>query len=404
MKRSSARILTTHAGSLVRPPAIIEIMRAIENQRAYDDDTLSRELTPAVAEVVRQQAAVGVDIPSDGEFGKRGWTQYVGERLGGLEFRPFGANQPALAIAGPDRTRFRGFYERYDRIERNVWLPPTPSDPDSLGGIPDVPGGFVCTGPVTYQGKAAIARDIANFQAALRGVTVEEAFLPVVAPCSVEVGRRNEYYPTEEAYLYAIADALREEYQAIIDAGLLLQVDDALLPMQWARMLPNIDTAAFRSFVQVRIEALNHALAGIPPERVRYHICWGSQNVPHISDVPLRDIVDLILQVNAGAYSIEAANPRHEHEWTVWEDTKLPDGKLLIPGVICHSTNLVEHPELVAWRIQNFARLVGRENVIAGTDCGFSQNWNLARVHPEVQWAKLEALVEGARLASKQLW
>ena len=221
----------------------------------------------------------------------------------------------------------------------------------------------------------------------------------MAAPCSVEASRANNYYRTEEEYLFAIADALKEEYRAIVAAGLLLQVDDAWLPAQYARMLPQASMADYRRYVHLTIEALNHALEGIPEDRVRYHICWGSQNVPHIWDVPLADIIDLVLRVKAQAYAIEAANPRHEHEWEVWQHTTLPDGKILIPGVISHATNVVEHPRLVAQRLQNFARCVGRENVIAGTDCGFSQNWNLARVHPEVQWAKLEALVEGARLA-----
>jgi len=226
----------------------------------------------------------------------------------------------------------------------------------------------------------------------------------VAAPGSIEASHVNRHYASAEEYLYAIADAMKEEYRAIVDAGLLLQVDDAFIPALYDLRYSDLSMEEYGKFSEARIEALNYALAGIPPDRVRYHICWGSWNAPHVGDVPLQDIVHLVLKVDAGAYSIEAANPRHEHEWTVWQETKLPEGKILIPGVVTHSTNVVEHPELVAWRIANFARLVGRENVLGGTDCGFSQHWNLIRVHESVQWAKLEALAEGAALASKQLW
>ncbi len=401
MKRSIDRILTTHVGSLVRPPEIISIMRQIENGKSFDNDALSNHLRTGVADVVKKQAEVGVDVPSDGEFGKRGWTQYVGERLGGLEFQESSTLASLNRQAGTQAGRYKGFYEVYDKIERTMWLPSSEGEDE----LPPARGGaWVCTGPVTYKGKEAIDRDIANFNAALGSVQVEEAFMPVVAPCSVESGRANAYYSSDEEYLYAIADALKEEYQTIVDAGFVLQVDDALLPMYWARMPPGTPMEEYRKYIQIRIEALNHALAGIPEEKVRYHICWGSQNVPHTWDVPLRDILDLLLGIKAQAFSLESANPAHEHEWQVWEDTKLPEGKILIPGVVMHSTNVVEHPDLISWRLENFARLVGRENVIAGTDCGFSQNWNLVRVHPEVQWAKLEAIAEGARRASRKLW
>jgi 5-methyltetrahydropteroyltriglutamate--homocysteine methyltransferase len=259
---------------------------------------------------------------------------------------------------------------------------------------------WVNTGPVTYTGQQQVQRDIANFKAALEGLQVQEAFMPTVAPASAE-GRPSQYYKTDEEYLFALADALHEEYLAVVGAGFVLQVDDAFVP---AHYNPHEDIDTYRKWVEVRIDAINHALRDIPEERVRYHICWGSQNVPHTWDVPLAVIVDQVLRVKAQAYVIESANPRHEHEFQIWQDTRLPDGKILIPGMISHSTNVVEHPELISWRLQNFARLVGRENIIAGTDCGFSQNWNLIRVHPEVQWAKLEALAEGAALASRKLW
>ncbi len=403
MKRSTERILTTHAGSLVRPPAIIEVMAAREAGRPYDRERFAQDLRAGVAEVVRQQAEAGVDIPSDGEFGKVGWTNYVSERISGLEPRPA---QPGATrqIFGKDRQDFAEFYAAWTRHERTMWLPPALAEapaPSSLIA-------WECTGPISYTGSDAIQTDIANFKAALADEQVNgkfaEAFLPVSAPGSAEATRLNHYYPSEEAYLYALAGALKTEYRAIVDAGLLVQVDDAFLPALYDRLLLSGTLEDYRKFSHLRVEAVNHALSGIPPERVRYHICWGSWNGPHSTDVPLREIVDLVLEVNAGAYSIEAANPRHEHEWRVWEDVKLPEGKILIPGVVTHSTNIIEHPELVAERIVRFARLVGRENVIAGTDCGFSQIWNLIRTHPSIQWAKLRALAEGARLATQQLW
>ncbi len=400
MKRSTNRILTTHAGSLVRPPGIIEVLKAEHFNEPYDQEAFAQNLRTGVAEVVRQQAEAGVDIPSDGEFGKVGWTIYVLERFSGLQ--PEEVQPGAIpSLAGKDRRDFAEFYAVWSRLERTLWLPLSLQDAGTVAG-PALR--WACTAPIAYKGQAAIARDIANFKAALAGVQVEDAFLPVAAPGSVEASHINRYYPTDEAYVYALADALKEEYQAIVNAGLLLQVDDAFLPFVYDRMVLSESMEEYFKFSEMRIEALNYALRGIPPERVRYHICWGSWNGPHSTDVPLKDIVHLVLKVNAGAYSIEAANPRHEHEWRVWEDVKLPDEKILIPGVVTHSTNIIEHPELVAERIARFARLVGRENVIAGTDCGFSQHWNLIRTHPSIQWAKLRTLAEGAQLATRQLW
>ena len=402
MKRSMERTLTTHTGSLVRPVEIVNVFRKADAGEPVAQAEIDHLLPGSVAAVVRQQAEVGIDVPSDGEFGKRGWTTYVAERLDGLESvetPPYGSL--TAGFAGPDRERFAGFYKVYNRIERSVWLPGN----EDAGPMEDLPSSWLrCVSPITYKGQDAVQRDIANFKAALREVDVEEAFMPVAAPCSIQATRPNNYYKTEEEYVFAIAEAMRQEYKAIVDAGFLLQVDDAFIPVQYARMIPGASEEDYRKYVGMTIDALNYALEGIPEERVRYHICWGSQNVPHTWDVPLEQIVDLVFRVKAQAYSIEAANPQHEHEWEVWRDTKLPDGKILIPGVISHATNVVEHPRLVAQRITNFARLVGPQNVIAGTDCGFSSNWNLVRVHPEVQWAKLEALVEGARLAGKQFF
>ncbi|HEY7495845.1 MAG TPA: epoxyalkane--coenzyme M transferase, partial [Candidatus Tectomicrobia bacterium] len=323
----------------------------------------------------------------DGEYSKPNFSGYVNERLAGFERRPRQPGESPLLNWGRDRKQFREFYEAYDRMQGdNVVVP------------------AVCTAPITYVGQAAVRSDIEHFKAALQGMKVKEAFIPAVAPGTIELQRRNEYYPTVEAYLYAIAEAMREEYRAIVEAGFLLQIDDPRVVTQYDMLDPTPSLAEYRKFATLRIAALNHALADLPPERVRYHLCWGSWHGPHTTDVPLKDILDLILTVRAGAYSIEAANPRHAHEWQVWETVQLPAGKVLIPGVVAHTTNTVEHPELVAWRLVNFARLVGRENVMAGTDCGFSQGAFNPRLHASIVWAKLRTLAEGAALASRQLW
>jgi 5-methyltetrahydropteroyltriglutamate--homocysteine methyltransferase len=387
MKRSTDRILTTHVGSLVRPPELVEVMRAKENGQAYDEEELAVRVRSSVRRVVQQQVEVGIDVPSDGEYGKPSFSGYVNERLTGFTRRPRDPQQGPLLNWGRDRQLFRDFYEAYDRAT------------GSASGYP-----VVCTGPISYQGQAAVQRDIENFKAALAGVHPEEAFIPAVAPGTIELQRRNEYYPTDEAYLFAIAEAMRQEYRTIVDAGFLLQIDDPRVVTQYGMPDPAPSIADYRKFAERRVEALNHGLAGIPEDRVRYHLCWGSWHGPHVTDVPLRDIVDIVLRVQAGAYCVEAANPRHEHEWQVWEHVKLPEGKILIPGVVAHTTNIVEHPELIAWRLTTYARLVGRENVMAGTDCGFSQGALTPRLHPSIMWAKLQALVEGAAQASKHLW
>jgi 5-methyltetrahydropteroyltriglutamate--homocysteine methyltransferase len=387
LKRSTSRILTTHVGSLIRPPELLEFLRAKQRGERYDSTAYATCLEDSVAEIVRRQAETGIDIVSDGEFGKGiSWSQYVIERLSGFETRPIGPGPDPFA-RGADRARFAEFYEELDARDGRATTTES-----------------VCVGPIKYTGQAALQRDIDNFKAALGKVKVEEAFLPVAAPASVIPDRKNEYYPTEEATLEAIAEAMRVEYKTIVDAGLLVQLDDARAAVTYDRMVPPASFADYRKWVAMHVEALNHALEGIPEENVRYHVCWGSWPGPHTTDVPLKDIVDLILQVRAGAYVIEGANPRHEHEWQVWENVKLPEGKVLIPGVISHATNVVEHPELVAQRITRLAKLVGRENVIASTDCGFAQGPFHRRVHPSIMWAKLEALAEGARLASKALW
>ncbi len=387
MKRSTDRILTSHVGSLIRPPRLQELLRARQKSEGFDQATYDQCLTQSVADVVQAQADTGIDVVSDGEFGKSiSWSQYVLDRLSGFERRPFkpGAN---VFQRGADRTRFAEFYAELDSREGVA------TNMDS-----------VCVGPITYTGQQELQRDIDNFKAALKSVNVAEAFMPVAAPASVIPDRKNEYYKSEEELIRAIGAAMHTEYKMIVDAGFILQLDDARAATTYDRMVPPASFEEYRKWVALHMEVLNDAIQGLPPERIRYHVCWGSWPGPHVSDVPLKDIVDLILSVKVGAYVIEGANPRHEHEWVVWKDVKMPDGRLLIPGVISHATNVVEHPELVAERIVRLARLLGRENVIAGTDCGFAQGPFHRRVHPTVMWAKLEALVEGARLASKELW
>ena len=387
MKRSTDRILTTHVGSLIRPPELLEFLSAKRDRRPVDERAYARCLTDAVAGIVGRQAEAGVDVPSDGEFGKSiSWSQYLLERMSGFERRPVTPGTNPFA-RGADRTRFAEFYAELDAKEG--FATATES---------------VCVGPIAYTGQAALQRDIDNFKAALKGVRVEEAFLPVAAPSSVIPDRRNEYYPSDEACLEAIAEAMRTEYRTIVDAGFVVQLDDARAAVTYDRMVPPASFGDYRSWLARHVEVMNHALEGIPRDRVRYHVCWGSWPGPHTTDVPLKDIVDLVLKARVGALVIEGANPRHEHEWRVWESVKLPPDTVLIPGVISHATNIVEHPELVAERIVRLARLVGRENVIAGTDCGFAQGPFYRRVHPSIMWAKLEALAEGARLATKALW
>ena len=386
------RILTTHVGSLVRPDDLVSAMRA--GLTGHEFDAL---LTRSVADIVMQQAEVGIDLVSDGEFGKTiSWSRYILERLEGFEDR----SDPATSATDPKRPlgprtdveQFPEFYAEYSKTQ----------------GFEDVMRNPVCVGPISYAGHDALRRDIANVQAAVAAARAAghdvNAFLPVVAPASVAYKRQDVYYDSEEEYVYAVASALREEYRAIIDAGLMLQVDDAHLPMMYDNIVNPGTPADFRRWARLRIDALNHALDGIPRDRSRYHICWGSFNSPHVGDVPFREIADLVLSVNVGGYAIEMANPRHEHEWRVWEELELPDDAVLIPGVIAHTTNVVEHPELVAERLVRLAQLVGRERVIGGTDCGFAQGPYVRRVHPTIMWAKLAALVEGARLASDRLW
>jgi 5-methyltetrahydropteroyltriglutamate--homocysteine methyltransferase len=383
MKRSENRILTTHVGSLIRPAELLAALPDVPNRAPAHDGHFVEVLARAIRDIVRKQVEAGIDIINDGEFGKSSWANYILERISGFENRP-GQKAPVEWL-GNDPQRFDQFFD---------------------GEMPFLGEGLpvdACTGPISYMDPVPIDANIRLLKEALESVSATEAFLTTVAPASAAFTGVNEYYPSEADYIYALAESLRAEYERVHDAGLLVQVDDAVLANMYESLVQQ-SPERYREWAELRIDALNHALRGIPEDRVRYHICFGSWHVPHVADAPLSEIVNLILRVRAGAYSIEAANPRHEHEWRVWQEVTLPPGKILIPGVITHHTTTVEHPQVVADRIVRFAAIVGRENVIAGTDCGFAQAQQIQRVHPQVMWAKFESLVEGARLASKTLW
>jgi len=378
MKRSEHRILTSHAGSLPRPDDLNQMNRDKMSGKSIDEAARMSRIRAAVPEVVRKQVECRVDVVNDGEYGKVNFLNYIRERLSGFE--PSGASEHmgAMAANRRDRIGFEDFYAA------------------ELGGRALPRQQLVCTGPVSYTGTALLKTDLDNFKAALQGVQVEEAFIPALTTMSVGP---NRYYKTDEEYEIALADAMRVEYRAIVDAGFVVQIDDPGLPAQWDAYVEAPPLEEYRKVAARRIEVLNYALEGIPEDRVRYHICWGSWHGPHVTDIPLADIVDLMLSVKAQMYSIEAANVRHEHEWKLWQDVKLPEGKILMPGVVSHATNVVEHPQLVADRIETYAKVVGRENVVAGTDCGLG-----GRVHPQICWAKLAALADGAELATTKLW
>ncbi len=391
MKRSTNRILTTHVGSLIRREKLLNFVRARQQGVTVDEQAYDKILKDCVAEVVQRQAQAGIDVIDDGEFGKStSWSLYALDRLSGFEQRPIKLGADPFA-RGADRARFRDFYDELEKPNERTWSRVTTHD-------------VVCVAPIQYTGLGELQRDIENFKAALRDVKVEEAFLPVAAPSSAIPDRKNEYYRNDEELLVALAEALRTEYKTIADSGILLQIDDARAAVTYDRMVPPGNFEDYHRWLSRHVDVLNHALEGIPEDRIRYHVCWGSWPGPHTTDVPLKKIVDLILKVRAGAYLIEAANPRHEHEWRIWKDVKLPDGKILAPGVVSHGTNVVEHPELIAERIVRFAKVVGRENVIASTDCGFAQEQFNRRVHFSIMWATLQAMPEGARSASEELW
>ncbi|HTU87102.1 MAG TPA: cobalamin-independent methionine synthase II family protein [Solirubrobacteraceae bacterium] len=388
MRRSDSRILTTHVGSLARPHELLDAIKAREEgggeDGAIDSLAIDSLVSAAVTDVVRRQAEAGIDIVTDGEQSKLGFYQYLVSRLDGMESRPGRVALPASWQLEVDM--FPDYYAEY-------------FGKYSSSSSPTAANTIVCTGPISYKGHEAVVRDIENLKTALGEVDVEEAFMPASAPH--ELGS-NEYYGSSEEYVLAIAEALHEEYRAIIDAGLILQVDD---PFLIDLLMDEREPAQRRAIAQAHVEVVNHALRGLPVERVRLHTCYGLNHGPRLHDAPLADVVPLMLQINAGAYSFEVGNPRHAHEWRVWEDTPLPDGKIIIPGFLCHAHNFVEHPQLIADGIVTYARLVGRENVIAGADCGFSSRAVYrTEVHPTVVWAKFRALSEGARIATEQLW
>jgi 5-methyltetrahydropteroyltriglutamate--homocysteine methyltransferase len=348
-----------------------------------DPQTLNARLQSAVHDAVRRQAQCGIDVVNDGELSKTVFTDYVSDRLGGLTPTP----DPYVSlITARDMREFPEYFTLSNAFGAGRSM-----------GVRRVI--FQCTGPITYIGHDAVRTDIENLEAALQGVQVEEAYLPAVAPGSIEHWLKNAYYRSDEEFLFALAEAMHEEYKAIVDAGFILQIDDPDLADSW-QVHPDMGREEYRKLAGLHAEALNHALRGLPTDRIRMHMCWGSYHGPHKFDIPLRDIVDIILSVRVGAYSIEASNPAHEHEWRVWEDVKLPEGKVLIPGVIGHYTDFIENPELVAERIVRFAKVVGRENVIAGTDCGIGSRVS----HEKIAWAKFESLVEGAQIATRELW
>jgi len=392
MRRSTDRILTTHAGSLPRPPSLIAAYQASNGALSPDAES---GLRAAVADVVLQQARCGVDVVNDGEFGKPtigeidygAWATYVYGRLSGYELREPRASESFLnEIFGEskDRREFASYYAA--GLDGTVVASRAPRK---------IPAN---TGPIKYAGHALIERDIANFKAALGGQDVADAFMTAVFT-GVQVGR-NDYYKTRDEQAVAIAEAMREEYKAIVAAGLNVQIDDPLLVNVY-EMHYSIagDMKGFRRWAEGHVELLNHALDGIPEEKIRYHLCWGSWVGPHSTDLPLREVIDLLVKIRASQYSFEAANPQHEHEWKCWEGGVLPEGRALIPGVVTHKTNILEHPETVADRIVRYADVVGKENVIAGTDCGLG-----GRMNPQLAWAKLKALADGAELANRQLW
>lgn len=394
MKRSTHRILTTHVGSLARSDSLIPLLRLKERGQTYDHEDFARLLLEAVTDVVRKQVEAGIDIVTDGEQGKSSFYGYIVQRFSGFERQPAAPGKERPRASGREYLAFPDYYAWSERIAESAGG----RGGDRRHGVD------TCTGPVSYKGHAAVQADINNLKAALKGLTHEEVFMPAIASSYIASSFANEHYPTHEEYEQAVSDAMHEEYKAIVGAGFVLQIDDPRL-VTYYMMNPDLRVEECRKWAAQRVEAINYSIRDIPPDRVRFHTCYSIDVGPRIHEMALKDILDIILRINAGAYSFEAANPRHEHEYHVFEHVKLPDGKILIPGIISHTTNLVEHPELVAERITRFAKLVGRENVIAGADCGFAASaLRFNDTHPTVAWLKFAALAEGARLATKQLW
>jgi 5-methyltetrahydropteroyltriglutamate--homocysteine methyltransferase len=393
MKHSSDRVLTTHTGSLPRPADLVGMLNTREVGEPYDRRALEARVRRAIGEIVLKQSDAGLDVIDDGEHGKVSWMAYARTRLSGLEELDA---PPDFRGLTRDSAEFASAYE-----DMKIMLAARSSAVVAKRTVR--PRKLVCTGPIRYVGHEEVRTDIENLKVALAGVDAEEAFMTAISPSNLELYYENRHYASDEEYLAALADAMHVEYKAIVDAGLLLQIDDPRMATHYNRT-PGASIEECRKFIALRVEAVNHALRGIPAERVRFHTCYSTNIAPRAHDFELKHFVDLMLRVHAAAYLIEAANPRHEHEWQVWQETKLPDDKLLVPGVVSHCIHLVEHPELVAQRIQRFADVIGRERVIAGTDCGFGTSGAGDEVHPDVAWAKLHALVEGARIASERLW
>ena len=393
MQRSTSRILTTHTGSLPRPGDLVAMLNAKELGEPYDKQAFAARVSRAVSEVVRQQTGAGIDVIGDGEHSKFNWMAYARGRLSGLEE----IDSPVrFRTATRDSVEFADAYE-------DLKIMHTARSGAMVAKRTARPKALVCAGPIKYAGQDEVQADIANLKASLAGTKVEEAFITAISPSNLELYYENRHYNSDEEYLAALSEAMRVEYLAIIDAGFLLQIDDPRMATHYNRAREaSIDDC--RKFIALRVEALNHALRGIPEERVRFHTCYSVNIAPRVHDFELRHFVDLMLKIRANAFLIEAANPRHEHEWQVWQEVKLPDEKILIPGVVSHCVHLVEHRELVAQRLIRFAEVVGRERVMAGTDCGFGTSGAGDEVHPDVAWAKLKAMVEGAGIASRKLW
>jgi 5-methyltetrahydropteroyltriglutamate--homocysteine methyltransferase len=392
MKTSDRKILTTHVGSLPRPRDMLKPLHARESGEPYDAAQLEREIAEAVKNAVKRQVDLGLDVINDGEHGRASFATYANTRIGGLTRE----KNPPKHIARPTRDSL-AFPEVYSEMRKMFGAR------RFLTGRPEDEVSLVCTGPIKYVGHDEVKADIAHLKAATAGVPAAEVFITAISPTNLEMYFENRFYKTEEEYLYALAAAMREEYKMVVDAGFVLQVDDPRLITHYNRM-PQITHEENRRFIELRVEVLNHALEGIPEDRVRFHTCYSINVAPRVHDLEMKHYVDLMLKVKAQGYSIEAANPRHEHEWKIWNEFKLPEDKILIPGVVSHCVYQVEHPELVAERIERFASIVGRERVIAGTDCGFATSRAGDELHPDVAWAKLEALVEGAGIASGRLW
>ncbi len=388
MLHSTERILVTHTGSLPRPRDLIDVMLAENEGRTFDPSDYELKLQHAIHDIVHRQLDLGVDIVDDGEFSKRGFAVYAHQRLDGLT--PTGRVRISPWATSRESQAFPEFYSTSNPVPGNK------SNPSNMQ--------MSCTGPIAYKAEKRLAQDLENLKAAASAAGVVEAFVPAISPCDVAGNQENEHYKTAEEFLFAIADALRVEYQAIVDAGFLLQIDDPLLINYYVKN-PDLNLGQCRAWAEGQIEAINFALRGIPEDRVRYHTCYGINMGPRVHDMEMKDYIDIVLRIRAGAFSFEASNPRHEHEWRIWEEVKLPEGKLIIPGVITQSSVVVEHPELIAQRLVRFAGLVGRENVIAGTDCGFgTQALEVPEIHPDIVWAKFKAMAKGAQLASERLW